>query len=653
MHQSDAAPHRRPGSRRRNSRTAGQHRSWRQRIRRTRYASLIGALAGFLGLATLLGTAFGATGGTPAAAPADPNTNCSLTVPANPLSARGLATPYLLSATDPAKGPCHEANTAQSAFVQATVLDPATGKLAVYDPLVIDRGSKPAAAPVLPKLPAHAVVGIWFGFNANTLTLRGTRGSLNAGACVNGLGGSLFTQFAYCNAPAFFRAANTAERAGRLVVPPLGTGTDGRPCPTTRDFGLIDQDQSDNVTTDYLATADGRTAQKTTADSAALPGAVSLLNGSDNLLLIAFVDPALGCTPYTAPDLADPGKQATSLGLDEIQAARFQATPIALVPVNDPMAQVDGKASRAKTNLYRAGVDMPRLGGKDNGDPLAYCGNLAGPGAQRINADQKLFAAAASPEDGTNLFDFLTARLTASLTNLNCPQAATGAPSAPAGAPSSGTATPTATASPTTAPTMAPTAPTGAPTSGPSAQPSASTATTPPTTTTGAPAPTATASGPAPVIGAPATTPPAAAPPAPATTAAQAAAGPGTTVAAMPPAAAPAAPVPAVVPIHDVAPKSLPSTAQVGSAATMPAAAPANGTPANGTPANGTPGTAAPTKAPSAPAPSATRPPTTVGTGTLAATGASSSTLPYLGLALSLVLLGLSAFLLVGRRAPR
>src|SRR3977135_987910 len=59
---------------------------------------------------------------------ATPNPNCSLIVPANPLSAQGLATPYQLVATDPTAGDCHETNTSQSAFVQAAVLDPATGQ---------------------------------------------------------------------------------------------------------------------------------------------------------------------------------------------------------------------------------------------------------------------------------------------------------------------------------------------------------------------------------------------------------------------------------------------------------------------------------------------------------------------------------------------
>ncbi|MFC1436493.1 hypothetical protein ACEZDB_38250 [Streptacidiphilus sp. N1-3] len=530
--------------------------------RRTRYSYLLGVLTGILGLAALVGTALGATGGTPAAAPPEPNADCTLTVPANPLSAQGLATPYLLSATDRRQGPCHEADTAQSAFVQATVLDPATGALSVYDPLVIDKGSRPAAPPVRPKLPRHAVVGIWFGFNAGNLTLRGTGGSLSDGHCVNGLGRSLFSQFAYCNAPAFFRAANAAEHSGKLVVPPLGSGKDGRACMSTRDFGLIDQDQSDNVTTDYLATADGRTAQKNAANTAALAGASPLLNGSDNLLLIAFVDPALGCTPFTAPDLADPGQRVTSLGLDEIQAARFQTAPIALVPVNDPMVQVDGRTSRAKTNLYRAGVDMPPLSGTDTGDPLAYCTSLETTGAQRINDDRRFFAPAVSPDNGTSLFDFLTARLAASLTNLGCaqpggPSTSSASPSAP-GTPSA-TATPTATA---TASASA-TAPASAPVSA-----------------TATPQLTAT------MIGVPATSPAASATasPSPTTFATAVAAGFVGTAAMVSPSVAPLRAVPAGSILPD--------------------------------------------------------------------TGAAGSPMPYLGLAVSLILLGLSAFILVGRREP-
>lgn len=69
------------------------------------------------------------------------NMNCTLIVPANPLTAQGLATPYQLTATNPADGPCNEANPNQTAFVQGAVLDPATGQISVYNPVVIDAGT--------------------------------------------------------------------------------------------------------------------------------------------------------------------------------------------------------------------------------------------------------------------------------------------------------------------------------------------------------------------------------------------------------------------------------------------------------------------------------------------------------------------------------
>src|SRR5579883_2238642 len=97
------------------------------------------------------------------------NMDCTLIVPANPLTAQGLATPYQLVATNAGNGPCNEANANQSAFVQAAILNPATGQISAYEPLVIDQGTQPAAAPVVPQLPQNAVVGIWFGFNATTL----------------------------------------------------------------------------------------------------------------------------------------------------------------------------------------------------------------------------------------------------------------------------------------------------------------------------------------------------------------------------------------------------------------------------------------------------------------------------------------------------
>ncbi|HLH58116.1 MAG TPA: hypothetical protein VKV33_03085, partial [Streptosporangiaceae bacterium] len=153
-----------------------------------------------------------------ATAPAAPaNVSCDIIVPSNPLSARGLATPYQLTGPNgesPAASGCDMANAANlGAFVQATILDPATGKLSVYEPLVVTAGTTPAVAPVVPTLPRHAVVTIDFGFNGTNLTQVGaTRWALRQGNCTDGLNGSIFGQVSFCNGTGFFQAAFRAER---------------------------------------------------------------------------------------------------------------------------------------------------------------------------------------------------------------------------------------------------------------------------------------------------------------------------------------------------------------------------------------------------------------------------------------------------------
>ena len=100
--------------------------------------------------------------------------SCDIIVPAHPLTAAGLASPYQLTGTDgasPEASGCTMANFANlGAFVQATILNPANGQLSVYEPLVITKGTQPAVAPVVPTLPRNAVVTIDFGFNGTNLT---------------------------------------------------------------------------------------------------------------------------------------------------------------------------------------------------------------------------------------------------------------------------------------------------------------------------------------------------------------------------------------------------------------------------------------------------------------------------------------------------
>ncbi len=419
-------------------------------------------------------------------APPAAGSDCKITVPRQPLTAPGLATPYRLS------GPgCTMTDRGLRAFVQATILDPATGKLSVYEPLVIDQGLAPAVAPVIPALPHDAVVTIDIGFNGGNLTQVATgrhHSSLRQGQCVNGLRGSPFGQVSYCNGPAFFHAAAKAIEAGKLKVPALGTATDGQPCPTTRSFTVVDQDQSDNVTTRYLLTADGRTAQDNAANTGRLKGATVITNGSDDALLDSFLDPALGCTPFTAPDLSNPGVDGTAQALNELQASAGQQVPRALVPVNDPMTEVNGSFSVEKTNLYRAGVGQPELspGIDPSRNAKAYCSRIMRLQIASLRRDQALFTTQppADPTVGDNLFTFLAARLSGSFDNLSCGsfgmanpvQLTVDANGVATGAAFGNNPSPSPADSPTAAasPTPAPSGTTPAPTSPPTREPSPS-----------------------------------------------------------------------------------------------------------------------------------------------------------------------------------
>jgi hypothetical protein len=348
--------------------------------------------------------------------------DCTLIVPPHPLSATGLSTPYQLVATNPANGPCNEANKPQSAFVQAAILDKDTGQISIYNPLIIDQGTTPAAAPVVPVLPTRHIVALWFGFNANNLSLVGQYDDLEDAHCVQGLG-----QFAYCNAPLFFAVANEKIYRGLLKVPPLGVSPlDNQPCPTTRSFAVVDQDQSDNITTSYLANAAGQMAQNNAANRAALAGATVIANPSDNRLTDVFLDPALGCKPWMVADITDPaGAMIPALPLNELQAAAYQKRPIARVPAGDPFVlkpAITGVPNLRQVNRYRRGVDQQLADDLDDANTTTYCKNLRLIQPAKLALDQTWLVSFKSPDPaaGNSLFTFMAQRYVATYQNLNC-----------------------------------------------------------------------------------------------------------------------------------------------------------------------------------------------------------------------------------------
>lgn len=372
------------------------------------------------------------------------NADCTLTVPPFPLTAAGLSTPWQLAGKNQATaGPCNQNNPMQVTFVQGAILNLDNPSILVYNPLVIDAGKVAAIAPAVPTLPSTSIVGLWVGGNQNTITLIDTNGSLQQGNCVNGGGAdlSLFGEYCYCNAPAFMQMAVNLINQGLITVPPIAIAATGRPCPTIRDFTLVDQDPSDNVVTSYLLDGQGRTAQDTPANRIALgftgnaAGASQLIvNASDNRLQSVAMAGALKCPTWAVLDAAAVANMniqyLPSLPLNELQAIYFQPAPVARVPLNDPMVRINGNTVQDinKVNAYRAGVGQPPLLSAVN-NPQYFCQQLLALQPQRLVQDSALTNLPGSspvPTAANTLFTFLAMRLNAAVlfgggnNNLNC-----------------------------------------------------------------------------------------------------------------------------------------------------------------------------------------------------------------------------------------
>jgi hypothetical protein len=379
------------------------------------------------------------------AASGSSSTTCTIIVPAHPLSAQGLATPYQLTGPHgmtPARSGCEMSNGAKlGAFVQATILDPATGALSVYEPLVITRGSRPDTPGMKlspPVIPADAVVTIDFGFNgANLVQVGATPTTLAAAHCVSGQAGSPFGPTSFCNGARFFKAVRRAERKGLLKVPSPGKsnaivpsggnlGT-GRSCPVISNFEVAGLDPGRSVTTTYLLNPlTGQTAQDNATNQGYVGGATLLHGNSANTVLDQYVDPILGCAPFKAPDLSRASAPGFSEALDEIAAGAYQPKSAALVPENDPVVMAGGKPDRAKVNLYRQelGQAVVSAASSKSSSPAMYCQNLIDIQTPFLAANRKLLATAQSPVTATadDLLTFLANDLSASFTSLGCQQ---------------------------------------------------------------------------------------------------------------------------------------------------------------------------------------------------------------------------------------
>jgi hypothetical protein len=358
--------------------------------------------------------------------PSSEDVICHLKIPNFPLSARGLATPYELLDCDMAETP---------SFVQAVIFDPGDGTFSIYNPLVINFGTQPGEPPAFPIMPNNAVVGIWFGSNADVLVLTNNIGLIN-GNCVNGLGDftanqyfngnantlSPFGQYAYCNAPYFFKEVN--NNLIKPQIPPLGIALDGLPCPSTLDFFLVDADPNDNLQTTYLLLPGGITVQDNPDTRAKFANLFTVLvNPSDEALLTEILYPLMNCTAYRAPDLTFPSIQLASLALNELQGAMYQQEPIALIPATNPMTLVDGNPNLNKLNLYRAGVNQPAVADINMAPSSVFCHHMLFSGLQRLMNNKFRLTDIESPAPliAIDLYLFLINRFSNSYDTLGCP----------------------------------------------------------------------------------------------------------------------------------------------------------------------------------------------------------------------------------------
>jgi hypothetical protein len=197
---------------------------------------------------------------------------------------------------------------------------------------------------------------------------------------------------------------------------------DNLPCPSTRDFFIVDMDPSDNLQTKYLLLPGGITAQFSDVNKMKYQGMYTILkNPSDEALLSEVIYPLLNCSGFKALDLVT-GLQAPSFALSELQASRFQLSPIANIEANNPMTLINGQPNLQKLNLYKLGIGEAPIRDLSEASTTIFCSNLLRVGLPRIQHNNNLFTMAPSPSVivATNLYIFMLSRFSGTYTELNC-----------------------------------------------------------------------------------------------------------------------------------------------------------------------------------------------------------------------------------------
>ena len=271
------------------------------------------------------------------------------------------------------------------AFVEADIINPRTGSIKVYNPLVITEGTQPPPAGAA-RVPRGDVVAIMFGFNGGNLLLTGTekRCSRTTASTASRV---LLSQVAYCNSPAFYRAANRDIARGVLKIPPLATGDDGQPCPLPATSPWWTRPRRQHGRRLPADRENGRPPRTGQGDAAALSEGPRRSTTAATTRWSQVMDPALGCARYRLHDKTAPARcRLRQVTPTNCCATAARTTPVALVPLNDPMTQVNGHNNRARPTRSRYELDQALIG---QGGELAedYCEDMMQIGIQRVQQD--------------------------------------------------------------------------------------------------------------------------------------------------------------------------------------------------------------------------------------------------------------------------
>ena len=216
---------------------------------------------------------------------------CVLTIPDNPLTAIGLATPYILSSN------CSVLNMSTTVFSEVIIINTNTREYSIYNPLIVNNISQLENTPVIPILPRKYIIGIWFT-SEQPFTLL-TKFNL----CEN----MVNTNFAYCNIGVFYNYVISLNVFIKSI------------CPSIRDYPM--QLLLGNRVMDSYIVNNNSLITQTNSLSNNISYIVENTSTND-YIFNNYVNKALNCPSLIAFNIQT-GRQVNSMILNQIQAIQY------------------------------------------------------------------------------------------------------------------------------------------------------------------------------------------------------------------------------------------------------------------------------------------------------------------------------------------